>query len=225
MANKGFFVFDALVYAFRMCLTQARLILISAIVFAVGFMVTGFLINAITNGDFFDLLGLLRSCNTDECTLVMRAIMNYCTNNYLKMLATWSLLILFISWFWLGVVRISLELYDDEESSAGLFFSNLYQLPKAFVAVNIFIVVACIGFCALIIPGLVWTIRAGYFMWFIVDDNVGILESFKKSNAAVEGYSWYIYGVMQALMFVPGFVNTLIGLLSNAYIYRYLTKR
>jgi hypothetical protein len=76
-----------------------------------------------------------------------------------------------------------------------------------------------VAFLLLIIPGLIVLPRLAFATYYMVDKNMGIIESYKASWHATKGHAkeiWGIYGVM-LLMFLP--VITIIGILLTVYWY------
>ncbi len=133
----------------------------------------------------------------------------------------------------LGYTKLVLEVHDRGTSSVGQLFSCFHLLPKFLVALMIYVTVVAIGFLLFVIPGIILAIRLGFFRYFIVDKNTGIIESLQRSYAITAGHFWNLIGLIVALLVLQGLgaliiIGTLITWpareLAYAYVYRKLSS-
>lgn len=224
MESRGGFIFDSLVYGIRTSLSQVRLICFSILFIVVAFLLLVFFGKLLVPLGFNGLGTLIECCMSRICP--MDALMQFIARNYLYMTIALFLQIILFVWAWLGFIRIALDVYDTGDSRLSQFASVVAYLPKAMLAVFVFLVVTIAGLFALVIPGIVWFIRAGYFMWFILDRDTGIIASFKKSIDVTRGKAWYLFGQLLVFQFLSmSILGISIAIFSSAYVYRYLAKR
>ncbi|MEK7558821.1 MAG: hypothetical protein AAB521_00780 [Patescibacteria group bacterium] len=132
----------------------------------------------------------------------------------------------------IGSIKIVLDLYDKKQ----LNFSHLYSHSSLFLrylgASILYVIAVGIGFILLIIPGIYLAIKWQFYSFLIVDKNMGIMESFKKSSAMTEGVKWKLFlfalalaviNILGALVLVVGLIVTIpTTVMATIYIYRKL---
>lgn len=135
------------------------------------------------------------------------------------------LMIFIVSAFVLGYTKISLEFYDKKAVSLSSFFSCFYLIPKFLIALIISLILFVIGFAFFVIPGIIIASRLMLFPYFIVDKNVGPIESITKSFNVTKGHTLRMVGLFlltelldHTIIFYP------VVALSYAYAYRNLSK-
>ena len=89
-----------------------------------------------------------------------------------------------------------------------------------------------VGLILLIIPGIYLAIKYQFFSFLIVDKNMGIMESFKKSEEMTQGvkmnlllFSLALAGIniLGALVFLVGLIVTIpTTVMATVYVYRKL---
>jgi uncharacterized membrane protein len=136
--------------------------------------------------------------------------------------------------FGLGLIKISLKMYDNEEPK----FSDLIFQYKLFFR-YLFASLLCglitfLGFILLIVPGIILSIRLGFFDYLIVDKNSKIVESLKKSWEITKGNSWnlFLLYLLLGLINILGVFALIVGLfwsipttmLAEAFVYRKLSS-
>jgi uncharacterized membrane protein len=136
--------------------------------------------------------------------------------------------------FSLGLIKISLEIYDGKEPKISDLFSQ-YRLFFRYLFASILKSLICLfGFILLIIPGIILSIRLSFFDYLIVDKNSRIVESLKKSWEITKGSTLNLF----LLYFLLGLINLLgffaltVGLfwsipttiIAEAFVYRKLSS-
>lgn len=132
----------------------------------------------------------------------------------------------------LGFVRICLDFYDYQTSTIKQLFSGSSLLFKGFIAGLLFNILVSLGTCFFIIPGIIFALKFGLWEQVLVDQNTGILESFKISNTITQGSRWHIFGLififilfnLLSMLFLGlGFLITYPAcILAQTYVYRKL---
>ena len=132
----------------------------------------------------------------------------------------------------IGSIKITLELYDGKP----LNFSNLYSQSNLILrylgASILYGLMVAVGLILLIIPGIYLAIKYQFFSFLIVDKNMGIMESFKKSEEMTQGvkmnlllFSLALAGIniLGALVFLVGLIVTIpTTVMATVYVYRKL---
>lgn len=95
--------------------------------------------------------------------------------------------------------------------------SGLPWAKNCFLALLIIGVATTIGAFMFVIPGIIIAVRTAFVPFLIVDKNMGVFESFAKSNEMVTGYFWQIFGYYCLYCFT-GMVAGLIPFISIATV-------
>ena len=136
----------------------------------------------------------------------------------------------------LGLTRLYLDLIDSNtEGKVGALFSQ-YRLFFRYVgAAILFGLMVFFGVLLFIVPGIYLALKYQFFSELIVDKQLGIMESLRKSGEITEGIKWQLLGfslvlagvnVLGALCFGLGLLVT-IPVTTVAYfiVYRKLSLR
>ncbi|MCD4781559.1 MAG: hypothetical protein K8S27_13580 [Candidatus Omnitrophica bacterium] len=135
----------------------------------------------------------------------------------------------------LGATKIYLSLVDDKKPEFIDLFSCPYLWFKFVVAsmLNLLIIggapallclsgvffslpiLIVIGIILLIFPGIMFSIKFGFFSFVLVDKNMGIIESLKKSSQITQGVKWQLLGLYTVSFFIviAGVLCLIVGLL------------
>ncbi|MEK7502148.1 MAG: hypothetical protein AAB609_01320 [Patescibacteria group bacterium] len=134
-----------------------------------------------------------------------------------------------------GFTKIILDLHDGKP----LNFSHLYTLyPLAlrFLGASILYgFIVAVGFILLIIPGVIWALKFQFYSFLIVDKNIGIMDSLKKSSAMTEGIKMnlFLFAFLLVVINIAGALALIIGLfvtipttiMATVYVYRKLLSQ
>lgn len=133
----------------------------------------------------------------------------------------------------IGLVKIYLDVVSEKDfrlsdlfKQGGLFFKYLAgNIIYGFLVFS--------GFILLIVPGVVFAIRLGYWKYNLVERGLGPIDSLKESWRITEGYTLrlLILSLVLALVNVLGFLVLVVGVLvsgvitslANVYVYKKLT--
>jgi hypothetical protein len=134
--------------------------------------------------------------------------------------------------FSLGYTKNMFQALDGEEPQFSAYGQESRKIIKYFIAEILFTIIFVIGLCLLIIPGIYIALRLQFFTAFIVEDNAGIVESFKRSWAITKGQGLPLFWVLLTqigitlvglILFVIGiFIAIPVIYMMYCYIYRKL---
>jgi uncharacterized membrane protein len=136
--------------------------------------------------------------------------------------------------FSLGLIKISLEICDGKEPKIPDLFSQYRLFFRYFFASILKNLITLFGFILLIIPGIILSIRLGFFDYLIVDKNSKIIESLKKSWEITKGSTWnlFLLYLLLGLINLLGIFALIVGLfwsipttmIAEAFVYRKLSS-
>jgi uncharacterized membrane protein len=110
----------------------------------------------------------------------------------------------------LGFTRIGLDFYDYQTSSIRQLFSGLPLLFTGFILGIIYKIIVSFGMILLIVPGIIFMIKYGFYELILVDKKTGILDSLRQSAELTNGAKWQVFGLL--------FVFSIIKLLSMLFM-------
>lgn len=132
-----------------------------------------------------------------------------------------------------GLVAIALKTIAGGTPRVADLFSQMRFFWRYLGASILYGLIVLGGFLLLIVPGVIWFLKFSLWPYFLVDQNVGVIESLKLSARATKGYKpslfvLYIYlGAVNFLgivaLFVGLFFTAPITLLAIAWVYRRLS--
>jgi len=132
----------------------------------------------------------------------------------------------------LGYTHLALRVVDGEEATIGDLFSQGRLLVRAVLATIVYAGIVIGGFLLLIVPGIIWGIKFQYYIYAIVDEDAGVMESLKRSSALTRGekLNLFWYGLLCGLVKLLGTLALGVGVLAaaptialaSAYVYRRL---
>ena len=148
--------------------------------------------------------------------IVVAGLISFFVNRYLK----------------LGFTKVSFDLYDKNYGTLQTLFSCYRLIVKDVVATLLYFFICFIGYVLFIVPGVYCAITYGFYHQFIVDKQVGVLESFTKSAEITRGAKWELLALSVLLFFIRLISLKLFGLtllfvwpfssLISVFIYRKL---
>ncbi|GHT32627.1 hypothetical protein AGMMS49574_16520 [Bacteroidia bacterium] len=126
----------------------------------------------------------------------------------------------FGAFFTLGFLKIILQALSGEEPQISAFQEQLPKLVTAFLATLLMIIIVVIGIILLILPGLYLSIRLQFAFYFIVEENVGVIDSFKKSWELTSNKDLLVPLILLSLasigLGIAGFICLGVGILVAA---------
>ena len=110
--------------------------------------------------------------------------------------------------------------------------------PALFILAGVVVklpVLILIGILLIIFPGIMFSIKFGFFSYVLVDKNAGIIESLKTSSLITQGVKWQLLGLYTVSFFIviAGVLCLLVGLLvampltmiAYAWVFRQLSNQ
>ncbi len=145
-------------------------------------------------------------------------------------LASWAVTSLLA----IGQLKIVLKFVDGQKASLPELFSYYKYLLNYIVGSLVFGLIVAVGIVLLVIPGIILSIKLGFYSYYIVDKGMGPFEALKASWGVTKGISWnlFLLGLLLGLINVAGVLLLVIGLLvtipttalAHAYVYRKVSR-
>lgn len=116
----------------------------------------------------------------------------------------------------IAMIRIALKFVDKQTPEFNDLFTSFKGYFWRYIGASIlFGLIVAGGMFLLIVPGIIWAIKFQYFGYLIVDQNLGVMDSLKKSSEITNGVKLPLlgFGILIALINYGGAVLLFIGLL------------
>ena len=239
---QKFYASDAIIYGLKETVNNIRLALYSMLIllceFLASFVIVGLptlifalwkmpelrslavqIRAALSSGSFVSVKALINNAHITEVPLSVIIIGGV------------AICVLFVLWsmFGAGYIRMILKFHDTGSADLRELFMGWHRGPRLLLGGLILMVGIIAGLCLFVIPGMYILVHGVLFPFFIVDKNVGIIESLKRSFKAVSGYGWQV-GALILIGFVMNFNPIVIifasftKLLMMSHAYRRLTE-
>jgi|WetSurMetagenome_2_1015567.scaffolds.fasta_scaffold00657_17 uncharacterized membrane protein len=134
-----------------------------------------------------------------------------------------------------GMLKISLDFVDGKKSSLKQLYAYANLTGKIFVSSLLYGLIVVGGFILLIVPGVIWSIKYGYFIYFIIEKNAGPIEALKMSAKLTNGAKSQLFvlaillGLINFLgilcLFIGLFFTIPLSLVAKSYVYRKLSAQ
>ena len=147
-----------------------------------------------------------------------------------------SFIQLLISIFmYVGMIRISLQFYDQKQPQVRDLFSGGDVFLKAIVGEILYILMILCGLILLIVPGIIWSLQYQFVIYLIADRGMGPFEAFKESSRLSKGVkgNLFVFWLILLGIVLLGALALLVGLLwaiptvylAHAFVYRKLVEQ
>ena len=116
--------------------------------------------------------------------------------------------------FGMGYLKNCMQTLDGEEPQFSAYGQVSRKLPAFIATYIIYSLIVLIGLVLFIIPGIYLGIRFQFYLAFIVEDNCGIIESFKRSWNITKGCSMklFVLGLIMILISFAGSIALFVGI-------------
>ena len=131
-----------------------------------------------------------------------------------------------------GLVKISLDFCDGRRPSPRELFSGTSFLLRYILSTLIYVIMVTLGLIFLVVPGIYLAIRYQFYSYLIVDKDLDVMGSLKKSAEITKGASLNLalFGLMMIGINLLGVLALGVGLLvtlpvtwlASAFVYRKL---
>lgn len=135
----------------------------------------------------------------------------------------------------MGVIKISLKFCDGQKPKIDDIFSCAHLFFKYLIASIFYNLIIFAGFILLIIPGIIWSLKYWFYDYFIVDKELGPMQSLKASAMITKGARWqfFVFTCLLVLINLAGLLCFVVGLFATiptslvaaAHVYRQLLAR
>jgi uncharacterized membrane protein len=132
----------------------------------------------------------------------------------------------------MGMTRIVLKFVDGGRGDFNDLFSNFDVFLDYLGASVLYGLIVVGGLCLLIVPGVIWAIRFGFFGYFILDRKLGAIDALKASSALTKGVKGdlFVFGLAVIGINILGLLCLGIGVLvtqpttslATGFVYRRL---
>ena len=132
----------------------------------------------------------------------------------------------------LGATKVALKSCDGINATISDLFSQGRLFLRYLGASILYGLIVAGGFILLIVPGIVWAIKFGYFSYVMVDKDLGIVASLKESARLTNGSkgNLFLLGLLLVLVNFVGaialgvglFVTVPLSMVASAFVYRKL---
>lgn len=132
----------------------------------------------------------------------------------------------------IGLTRISLRICDHQQPEYADLYSGLPLFFKYLLASVLYGLIVAAGLVLLIVPGIMWAVRFGFYGFLVVDQGAGPIEALQRSSALTRGVRWglFVFGLLLLGIVVLGAMALVVGLflavptalVAAAYVYRSL---
>lgn len=132
----------------------------------------------------------------------------------------------------MGLIRFALKFADGARGEFNDLFSSFDMLLDYIGASILYALIVVGGMCLLIVPGIIWAIKFGFYGYFIIDKRCSAVEALKQSAALTRGAKWdiFVFGfacfgvnLLGAIAFGVGLLVTIPTIfLAWAFVYRKL---
>lgn len=133
----------------------------------------------------------------------------------------------------IGFIRILLKILNDERGGINDFLPSWNMFWSVFLGQIIYGVIVFAGLILLIVPGIIWAIKYGQFLYLIVDKNLGPIEAIKESGRITSGEkgNLFLFYLASFGVVILGLLALVVGLfaavptvmIAGAYIYKKLS--
>lgn len=131
-----------------------------------------------------------------------------------------------------NLLRALLSIKDGQSPRFESLFSYRPTYWKYVLATIAFGLIVAFGFLLLIIPGIYFYLRYGFYGQFIADREIGVIDAFRESARITDGAKWQLLllGLLAALAVFLGFLVIFVGVfvaapvvaLGYVFVYRSL---
>ncbi len=207
METPRFSAFDAIVYSLKTVFNNIRLfflVFLTKLSLFFLFISTFGLFSLVMLKKIWDqqelFLNIFQCDSFKSCINGLKqlwAIVSSVLNQYVIIIALFAILFIFLGMgIYLGFIRLVLKLHDTGSSSVRLLFSSFRLVPKAIISTMLYGIMVGVGFLFFFIPGIYLMLRGMFFVFFIVDQNAGIIDSILRSFVITRDQMWQLFALV-----------------------------
>lgn len=135
----------------------------------------------------------------------------------------------------LGLTNVALKVAKNESVALSDYFDTFSYFWRYLLGQILYYVAVTIGVFLLIVPGIIVALKFFLFPYFIIEKNMGVIDSFKASNKAIYGSksNLLLFGILGMLINILGLICFGVGLfisipivsIAQAAIYKIVTSQ
>lgn len=137
---------------------------------------------------------------------------------YVAGFVLFAILYMFVA-LWAPLALLIASLSKETTNNVKLTLKKGLKLIIPSIGLNIVMMVIVVGgYIAFIVPGIILAVQLMFALYVYVDENVGIMDSIRKSRILVKGRWWAIVGrsllmslIIYGLFIVAGIISYIIG--------------
>ena len=172
--------------------------------------------------------------------IVINGMFNYFAKNFEKTMPLAYLIIQVCSnlvsmMITLGVTKIGLKVYSGEKFDISEMFGSYRWLLKYFLASLLYLLAVLVGLILLIVPGIILMVRMSFYVYLIVDKQMGPVEAIKESMRLTKGnvFNLFLFWFVLCGVILLGLLALIIGVIvaipvtivASVFVYRYLESK
>lgn len=133
-----------------------------------------------------------------------------------------------------GLLRILLDVTDHKKASWRSLYTEHGKAWRYILATILYGLMVVVGLILLVVPGIYLAVKFQFYAYFIVDKNMGVIESLKHSSKITKGsiMNLFLFGLICVALGLLGLLAFGVGLLvvvpvlsvASTHIYRKLDK-
>jgi hypothetical protein len=114
----------------------------------------------------------------------------------------------------MGLTRISLKFADGQSARLSDLYADLPRFFSFLFAGVLYAVIVVVGLVLLVVPGVMWAVRYGFYAYLVIDRGAGPLEALRKSAEITQGARWqvFFFGILAFGILLAGAIALLVGL-------------
>lgn len=114
-----------------------------------------------------------------------------------------------------GTYQFALRLVRGERPDVGEIFRGFQVFGKAFAVFVLYSVMVVVGLIFLIVPGIYLAVMFWPVLYLVLDDDLDVMDTFRKARAMTEGHRWslFIVGLAIVGLNIIGLIAFLIGVI------------
>ena len=132
----------------------------------------------------------------------------------------------------IGLIKIALSFCDERKPPLSMLFDAWGCFWRYVAAAILYGLIVLGGFILFIIPSIIWAIKFGLCLYFVVDKGLGPIEALKASSRTTMGVKWDLFGfgIICGLINLLGLLCLIVGvfatyptiMVAQALVYRQL---
>jgi len=114
----------------------------------------------------------------------------------------------------MGILKSSIKMNRQHHGRLNDMVKTLPKLVKYIIADTLYASVLWMGMILLFFPGAIWAMKYGFINYLIIDTDMSIRQTFKKSAEMTRGTKWhlFLFGLLLIFMIIGSVAPYFLGL-------------